>query len=275
MTPATSTTELSLLVYPGHVVGTVQLLDLSRTNSKRSTSVSNTGAYESTTTEATSSIAPTTINAHQSEIGCLALNSVGTLMATASQKGTLIRIFRTVSAQMISTLQGNRGGAGGGGGGHPNEAAGYIIGSSGGDQHIPLAPVKIAEFRRGMDAARVYCIVFSPDSEFVMASSDKGTVHIFALKETRLNRRSTFSSVPFMNVGVTGAYTDSQWALAKFTVPAECACVCTFGPEHRTVNAICVDGSYHRYQFTQEGACTREHCGNFLDVPEEEDHILY
>lgn len=248
-------------------MGTVQLLDLSRTTSKRLTNVPNSGAFE-TFSEATSSISPTTISAHQSEIGCLALNTMGTLMATASQKGTLIRIFRTVSVQMISTLQSNRAGR------QSNESSGYLTGSSG-ESYIPLAPVKIAEFRRGMDAACVYCIVFSPDSEFVMASSDKGTVHIFALKETRLNRRSTFSSVPFMNVGVTGTYTDSQWALAKFTVPAECACLCTFGPEHQTVNAICVDGSYHRYQFSQDGVCTREHCGNYLDVPEEEDHILY
>lgn len=33
-------------------------------------------------------------------------------------------------------------------------------------------------------------INFSHDSSFLCASSDKGTVHIFALKDTRLNRRS-------------------------------------------------------------------------------------
>lgn len=36
----------------------------------------------------------------------------------------------------------------------------------------------------------VFSINFSHDSSFLCASSDKGTVHIFALKDTKLNRRS-------------------------------------------------------------------------------------
>lgn len=36
-----------------------------------------------------------------------------------------------------------------------------------------------------------FSISFSPDASFLCASSDKGTVHIFAVKDTTLNRRST------------------------------------------------------------------------------------
>ena len=35
-----------------------------------------------------------------------------------------------------------------------------------------------------------FSINFSPDSAFLCVSSDKGTVHIFALKDTSLNKRS-------------------------------------------------------------------------------------
>lgn len=42
-----------------------------------------------------------------------------------------------------------------------------------------------------LDPATVYCINFSLDSDFLCCSSDKGTIHIFALKDSHLNRRST------------------------------------------------------------------------------------
>ena len=31
-------------------------------------------------------------------------------------------------------------------------------------------------------------------------------------------------------MGFLGNYGDSQWGLASFTVAAECACICAFGP---------------------------------------------
>lgn len=37
----------------------------------------------------------------------------------------------------------------------------------------------------------VVSITFSADSAFLCASSDKGTVHIFAIKDTSLNKRSS------------------------------------------------------------------------------------
>lgn len=107
------------------------------------------------------------------------------MVATASKKGTLIRVFDT------------------------------------------LRQTKIVELRRGVDPATLYCLNFSLDSEFLCASSDKGTVHIFALKDTNLNKRSKFS-----NMGIPNTYVNSQWALANFTVAAECACICAFGTKY-------------------------------------------
>ena len=34
----------------------------------------------------------------------------------------------------------------------------------------------------------------------------------------------------FKRFGVLGQYVESQWGLANFTVAAECACICAFGP---------------------------------------------
>ncbi|PNJ04783.1 WDR45 isoform 25 [Pongo abelii] len=123
--------EKQLLVFPGHKCGSLQLVDLASTKPGTSS-------------------APFTINAHQSDIACVSLNQPGTVVASASQKGTLIRLFDTQSKE------------------------------------------KLVELRRGTDPATLYCINFSHDSSFLCASSDKGTVHIFALKDTRLNRRSAY-----------------------------------------------------------------------------------
>ncbi|KAI2599408.1 WD repeat domain 45, partial [Homo sapiens] len=144
--------EKQLLVFPGHKCGSLQLVDLASTKPGTSS-------------------APFTINAHQSDIACVSLNQPGTVVASASQKGTLIRLFDTQSKE------------------------------------------KLVELRRGTDPATLYCINFSHDSSFLCASSDKGTVHIFALKDTRLNRRSALARVG--KVGpMIGQYVDSQWSLA-------------------------------------------------------------
>ncbi|XP_063979837.1 WD repeat domain phosphoinositide-interacting protein 4-like isoform X2 [Diachasmimorpha longicaudata] len=193
-----------LLAFPGHKIGSVQLVDLAAT-------------------ETGSSSAPATISAHQGPLACLAVNSNGTMVATASAQGTLVRVWDSIRRQLL------------------------------------------VELRRGADPATLYCITFSRDSEFLCASSDKGTIHIWALKDTRLNRRSTFSKMGFL-----GNYIESQWALATFTVPPECACVCAFG-SHNSVIAVCMDGTFHKYVFTSEGNCNREAFDVFLDVCDDDD----
>ncbi|XP_078393858.1 LOW QUALITY PROTEIN: WD repeat domain phosphoinositide-interacting protein 4 [Cetorhinus maximus] len=133
---------------------------------------------------------------------------------------------------------------------------------------------KLVELRRGTDPATLYCINFSHESSFLCASSDKGTVHIFALKDTKLNRRSALARVG--KVGpVIGQYVDSQWSLASFTVPAECACICAFGKNtSKNVNsviAICVDGTFHKISFTPDGNCNREAFDVYLDICDDDD----
>ena len=59
-----------LMVFPGYKAGSVQILNLATTEQKVSS-------------------APVTINAHQNELCCLAINQQGTMMATASVKGNI------------------------------------------------------------------------------------------------------------------------------------------------------------------------------------------
>lgn len=164
----------------------------------------------------------TLINAHESRVAMLSLNFDGSLLATASDKGTLIRIFDTETGSLLQ------------------------------------------ELRRGCDRAEIQCITFSYSRQWLVVSSDKGTIHLFALRDTPemrgtqggdqsvVNRRSNFSFLGF-------SYFSSEWSFAQFRVPDYRSIVC-FGAEPNTIIIACANGSYFkcRYDPVNGGEMTRE-----------------
>jgi WD40 repeat protein len=74
------------LTFPSFKPGTIQLVNLRNVNQQRS-------------------IAPSTINAHESEIVKLTMDNQATKIATGSIKGTLIRVFDTQTKKMIFELR--------------------------------------------------------------------------------------------------------------------------------------------------------------------------
>mmetsp|Transcript_81905 Transcript_81905/g.244211 ORF Transcript_81905/g.244211 Transcript_81905/m.244211 type:complete len:422 (-) Transcript_81905:129-1394(-) len=177
------------------------------------------------------------VAAHQSAIAAMSMDCTSTLLATASGKGTILRVYDT---------------AGG---------------------------VKLQELRRGVEGAEIHSLTFSKTGDFLAVSSDKGTIHIFAVcranpddggvgsQDASLARNSKSSLQRLSRV--LPAYFSSEWSLAQFRVP-DYRCVVTFGTDPHTVVVVCANGSYYKARFDpgRGGEMVREEFVQFDDATE-------
>ncbi|MCO5566773.1 hypothetical protein L7F22_020453 [Adiantum nelumboides] len=182
---------------------------------------------------------PKVIFAHDSCLAYLALTLDGRLLATASSKGTLIRVFNTCDCTLLQ------------------------------------------EVRRGVDRADILSLSLSNDARWLAVSSDRGTIHVFSLKEetekgedkiskkqdwsSALNdcraRKDTASSgtntnpgstLSFMK-GVLPRYFSSEWSFCQFRLPEETKSIVAFGPEQHSIIIVGSDGSFYRCTFDPVG----------------------
>jgi len=137
---------------------------------------------------------------HNNALRCIALNADGSLLATASTEGTLIRVWDTRTRN----------------------------------------DVPVAELRRGADHSEIFSIAFSHDSSQLCVASDKGSVHVFALPIEGFsegNTRSAFKDLGLDAVmpRLIASYVQSEWGSHKFTLEGESAnarFIASFGPPH-------------------------------------------
>ncbi|KAL8552400.1 hypothetical protein ACS0TY_001189 [Phlomoides rotata] len=179
----------------------------------------------------------TLINAHDSKIACLTLTMDGLLLATASERGTLIRIFNTMDG---SRLQEVRRGV--------DKADIYSIAlspdmqwlavsSDKGTVHIFSLRVRGARKQRSTDSV-------AAKSPVVSNQSLLDTLDPLISQSTGANPGSSLS---FMK-GVLPKYFSSEWSFAQLHLPERTYFIAAFGSQN-TIIVVGKNGSFYRCSF--------------------------
>ncbi|XP_075231274.1 autophagy-related 18a isoform X2 [Lycorma delicatula] len=209
-----SNSDNCFLAYPGsNTIGEVQIFDAVNLHSK------------------------TMIPAHDSPLAALAFSPSGSRLATASEKGTVIRVFNVADG------------------------------------------TKLFEFRRGVKrCVHISTLAFSTDANYLAASSNTETVHIFKLDEPQdvLPNQSNDESQGWMGyltkaVSASATYLPSQVtdvfsqgrAFISVHLPVHglrTVCAITTIQKHLRLLVASSDGYMYIYNFdNNEGGCVLAH----------------
>lgn len=149
----------------------------------------------------------TIIAAHEAAVAAITCSFDGTILVSASDKGTIIRVYDTHSGNLLR------------------------------------------ELRRGADRADINCITLSVSKSWLALTSDKGTVHVFAIKpeDEQVRASNVKSSLSFVG-NMLPSYFSSEWSLAQFRVP-DYRSVVAFGSHPHTCVIACANGSVYKVRF--------------------------
>ena len=175
------------------------------------------------------------ISAHQSEVTVMSLDPKGDILASVSQKGSLIRLFDTPTGAFLKGL------------------------------------------RRGNDSAEIYSINFDKTSQYVLITSNKGTVHIFNIGKSKIvkNPKSFLSSLaPYLNLQNT--YLDNEWSFAQYHTKCKINNIANFSGKNNDIVVLTENGMYYRAQFNYKGGeCSTLQEKSFLGMENKDDDFYY
>ncbi|KQK11384.1 autophagy-related protein 18a [Brachypodium distachyon] len=176
------------------------------------------------------------INAHTSRVACFALSQDGRLIATASTKGTLVRIFNAAEGNLLQEV---RRGA--------DRAEIYSLAFSNNLQYLAVSSDKgtIHVFNLKINVGLT-------TNDMPLPAPDPDVPHM----------SPSFSFIK----GVLPKYFHSEWSVAQFRLHEGEQYIVAFGHEKNTVAVVGMDGSFYRCQFdpVNGGEMQQLECHNFL-----------
>jgi len=174
------------------------------------------------------------IQAHNNQLTQIVLNLEGTRLATASDKGTLIRIFDTKTGDQLKEF---RRGA--------DKAEIFSLAFNPTSKWLCVSS----------DKGTVHIYGLTAETE---------TAEQEEKRKEKEEGKTRHSSLAFMK-DILPSYFSSEWSFAQFHLP-ETHCLVAFGSEVNSIIAVCSDGSYYKYSFdaVKGGECKAEKNGKFL-----------
>lgn len=192
------------------------------------------------------------INAHDGTINCISLNYNGSRLATASEKGTLIRIFDTFTGEKLQEVR--RG---------TERADIYSIAFSPDSRFFCTSSDKgtIHIFSLNNDLQNG---ISNPAINNTMVSSRDSRDSIDMMTSSMLKKLSTNRK---SKISFFGGYFSSEWSFSWFKGP-ECPSICCFGQDSASVTVFTAEGSYYKLSFDTDkgGECTRRAFTRFLQA---------
>lgn len=175
----------------------------------------------------------TVIQAHDSSIAAMSLDAEGTLLATASEKGTIVRIFDAVTGSRLQELR----------------------------RGVDQAEIHSLAFSPAVDWLAV-----SSDKGTVHVFSVQSASGIHTSFNSDVVPENARSSLRRLK-GVLPVYFSSEWSFAQFRVQ-DSRCIAAFGAEANTLVVVCANGQYHKARFDpiKGGAMVREELVEFHDA---------
>lgn len=162
------------------------------------------------------------ISAHDSGLACMALTLDGNLLATASDRGTLIRVFNTQDGAPLKEVR--RG---------MDRAEIFSIAFSSSSDWLAVSS----------DKGTIHVFGLRPTTGLKTTETE-------SISSTTVvkNPGSTLSFIK----GVLPKYFSSEWSAAQFKLPQEMKSVVAFGQEKHSIFILGTDGSFFKCSFDPE-----------------------
>ncbi|CAI2732285.1 unnamed protein product [Schistosoma spindalis] len=258
-----------LVVFPGRRPGVVSLVHIGNTgsnvnfsnnaNNNNSGNVTNNNSNTTTTnnigntnTISINTICPSSTNAtnmpprqiiaHENPLASITLNRDGYLLATASQKGTLIRIFSTKDCTLLHELR----------------------------RGTSQATITSLSFNKDSD---LLCVTSERGTAHIFCLTKDSLTNP---RNIQIGSSNSISSSNSSNTSINHNHSphltkSSGFGHVRCVLETKFKAICAFSSvSPDTLIVLSADGSYYKYTFTANGTVTRVTFVNFLDFYDDE-----